>query len=296
MAVGPVTRARITFRFYAELNDFLPPPRRQVAFEHVLEGPASVKDTIEALGVPHTELDLILANGESVDFSYRLADGDRIAAYPVFESLDITPLLRVRPEPLRRPRFVLDTHLGRLASYLRLLGFDALYDNGADDETLAGLAANADGSVGYGLQRYDSQGHGPQGSDLQDYAPRVSDLPDHELQSRRILLTRDRGLLKRGQVTHGYCLRSTDSHEQLREVVQRFDLAGSARPFTRCLACNGELRPASREEVSHLLPEHTRRLYHEFGRCAACGRVYWKGGHYERLRGLVEEVLGSGRA
>lgn len=281
MPVGSVARARVTFRFYAELNDFLPPPRRQVAFEHVLEGPGSVKDAIEALGVPHTELDLILANGESVDFSYRLADGDRIAAYPVFESLDITPLLRVRPEPLRHPRFVLDTHLGRLASYLRLLGFDALYDKGADDETLAGLAANERASGGYDPQGYALQGHDSQGSDSQ---------------GRRILLTRDRGLLKRGQVTHGYCLRSTDSREQLREVVHRFDLAGAARPFTRCLACNGELRPAAKEEVRHLLSEQTCRLYDEFGRCAACGRVYWKGGHYERMRDLVEEALGSGRA
>jgi len=276
MAVGSVARARVTFRFYAELNDFLPPGRRQVAFDHMLEGPASVKDTIEALGVPHTELDLILANGESVDFSYRLAGGDRIAAYPVFESLDITPLLRVRPEPLRHPRFVLDIHLGRLASYLRLLGFDALYDNGADDETLAGLAANEGVSGGYDVQRDGPKGHDPQG--------------------RRILLTRDRGLLKRGQVTHGYCLRSTDSREQLREVVRRFDLAGAARPFTRCLACNGELRPASKEEVRHLLSEQTCRLYDEFGRCAACGRVYWKGGHYERMRDLVEEALGGGYA
>jgi len=243
----------ITFRFYAELNDFLPPERRQVAFGHALAGPGSVKDAIEALGVPHTEVDLILANGESVDFSYRLADGDRIAAYPVFETLDITPLLRVRPEPLRHLRFVLDTHLGRLASYLRLLGFDALYANDAGDAELADLAA-AEG---------------------------------------RILLTRDRGLLKRSQVTRGYCLRSTNSHAQLREVAQRFDLAATARPFTRCLACNGNLEPVPAAEVRHLLPEHTRQTYDEFGRCTACGRVYWQGAHYARMRGLVEEIVGG---
>ena len=262
----------VTFRFYAELNDFLPPERRQVAFDHALAGPASVKDAIEALGVPHTEVDLILASrrspparpwrggsggdGESVDFSYRLADGDRIAAYPVFETLDITPVLRVRPEPLRRPRFVLDTHLGRLASYLRLLGFDALYTNDAEDATLADLAA-AEG---------------------------------------RILLTRDRGLLKRRQVTRGYCLRSTNSRAQLREVVQRFDLAAAARPFTRCLACNGDLQPAPAAEVRHLLPEQARQAYDEFSRCTACGRVYWQGAHYARMRGLVEEIVGRAQA
>ena len=182
--------SQVTFRFYAELNDFLPPPRRMVSFTHTFAGSVSVKDMIESLGVPHTEVDLILANGRSVDFTYLVAGGDRLSVYPVFESLDITPVLRVRPQPLRQTRFVLDTHLGRLASYLRLLGFDTLYRNDYADEELAHISSR----------------------------------------EKRILLTRDRGLLKRSEVTHGYCLRSTVSAEQLREVVQRFDLAGSARP------------------------------------------------------------------
>jgi uncharacterized protein len=119
----------VTFRFYAELNQFLPPPRRQVPAVRQLRERASVKDVIEAVGVPHTEVDLILVNGHSVDFAYRVQDGDRISVYPVFEALDITPVLRVRPKPLREPHFVLDTHLGKLAVYLRLLGFDTLYRN-----------------------------------------------------------------------------------------------------------------------------------------------------------------------
>jgi hypothetical protein len=188
-----------------------------------------------------------------VGWSYRLCDGDRIAAYPMFETLDITPLLRVRPEPLRQPRFILDTHLGRLAAYLRLLGFDALYRNDAGDEALAATAAA----------------------------------------ERRILLTRDRGLLKRGQVTHGYCLRTTDSRRQLAEVVRRFDLSGAARPFTRCLRCNGLLAPVPKEAVLDRLPPLTRRNYDEFGRCETCGKVYWKGPHYDRLRSLVAESLDS---
>ncbi len=124
------------FRFYAELNDFLPPGRRMVGFTRAFEGSPSVKDLIEALGVPHTEVDLILVNGISVDFSYRVREGDRISVYPVFESIDITPLVRVRPRPLRETRFVLDAHLGRLAGYLRMLGFDTLYRNDYRDEEL----------------------------------------------------------------------------------------------------------------------------------------------------------------
>jgi uncharacterized protein with PIN domain len=242
---------QVSFRFYAELNDFLPPSRRGVAFAHRFDVPAAVKDLIEAAGVPHTEVDLILANGESVDFGYQVQDGDRISVYPVFETLDITPILRVRPEPLRRIRFVLDTHLGRLAAYLRLMGFDTLYRNDYSDEELAHIA--------------------------------------HD--ERRIVLTRDRGLLKRSKVTHGYCVRDTNPRRQLAEVVHRFDLYGSARPFTRCLRCNGLLHSVSKEVVGHLLRQEITERHVGFSQCESCGRVYWPGSHYRRLRQLVDGIL-----
>jgi len=244
----------ISFRFYAELNDFLPPARRGVAFPVPSETPAAVKDLIEAAGVPHTEVDLILANGQSVGFDYRIQNGDRISVYPVFETLDITPILRVRPEPLRRTRFVLDAHLGRLAAYLRLMGFDALYRNNYTDEELAEI------------------------SHVQ----------------RRILLTRDRVLLKRSAVTRGYCLRTTAPRQQLLEVFRRFDLYGAARPFTRCLRCNGPLRAVPKEDVGHLIPPGTAERYKEYAQCEACGQVYWPGSHHRRMRGLVDDVLGTG--
>lgn len=128
------------FRFYGELNDFLSPSRRHKAFPYRFDLSAPVKDMIEGLGVPHPEVELILANGESVAFDYLVRDGDRISVYPVFESLDVRPLVKVRAAPLRQPRFVLDTHLGRLAAYLRLLGFDTLYRNDAGDHELARMA------------------------------------------------------------------------------------------------------------------------------------------------------------
>jgi len=239
--------AQATFRFYAELNDFLPPSRRQVPFVHRFNGRVSIKDMIESLGVPHTEVDLILANGESVDYRYLVQDGDRISVYPVFESFDITPLLRVRPRPLRRPRFVLDVHLGRLAGYLRLLGFDALYSSDCDDATLAALSRD----------------------------------------ERRTLLTRDRGLLKRRQVTHGYCVRTTNPREQVREVLRRFDLYRLVAPFSRCIRCNGVLEPVAKQSVENRLPPQVRAHHDDFRICAACGQVYWRGSHYERLQALV---------
>src|SRR5690554_6793227 len=190
---------RAEFRFYAILNDFLPLHRRGRPFVYTLEGRASVKDTIEALGVPHTEVDLILINGEPVGFNAIVEDGDRVSVYPPFTALDISPLPRMRPASPDEPRFVLDQHLGRLAAYLRMLGFDTLYRNDYTDPELAAISA----------------GEG------------------------RTLLTRDRGLLKRRVVTHGYCVRSTDPREQVAEVVRRFDLVHRIKPFRRCAHCNG---------------------------------------------------------
>ncbi len=103
------------FRFYEELNDYLPPEQRKRTIAREITGTPSVKDAIESLGVPHTEIDLILVDGRSVRFDRRLRGGERIAVYPEFERFDISPLHRLRPKPLREPRFVADVHLGTLA-------------------------------------------------------------------------------------------------------------------------------------------------------------------------------------
>ncbi|MBI1876896.1 MAG: Mut7-C ubiquitin/RNAse domain-containing protein [Chloroflexi bacterium] len=244
-------RFTASIRFYAELNDFLPSDQRQKTLTYPFELSASVKDVIEALGVPHTEVDLILANGGSVDFAYLVQDGDYISVYPVFEAIDITPLVRVRPRPLRETRFILDVHLGRLAVYLRMLGFDTLYRNDYADEELAHISS--------------SQG--------------------------RILLTRDRGLLKRSVVTHGYCVRSTNPRQQLTEVVRRFDLFVSLAPFSRCLHCNGLLQAVDKETISDRLPPKTRQYYNDFRRCQCCDHIYWPGSHFQRMQQFITIIL-----
>jgi uncharacterized protein with PIN domain len=242
------------FRFYAELNDFLAPERRFTEFPYDFLDVATVKDRIESFGVPHTEVDLILANGQSVDFSYRVQDLDRISVYPVFEAFDIAGLTRLRPEPLRDPQFILDVHLGRLAGYLRMLGFDSLYENCSTDERLAEIS----------------------------------------YRERRILLTRDAGLLKRGTVTHGYYVRAIQPRQQLAEVIRRFDLRRLAKPFLRCLRCNTLLALAGKDDVRHLLPVQVALLHNEFLRCPDCGRVYWKGGHFRRMRQLIDATMQGG--
>lgn len=238
------------FRFYAELNDHLAPADRFQTLERRFEVSSTVKDMIEGFGVPHAEIDLITANGASVDFNYRVRDGDRISVYPMFESIDITPELRVRPQALREPRFVLDVHLGKLAAYLRMIGFDAFYRSCFTDPELAAVSSR----------------------------------------EHRILLTRDRGLLKHSAVTHGYWLRETDSRRQAAEVVQRFDLTRAMRPFTRCMECNGVLEPISREQAREVVPERVAAAHDEFRQCPECGRVFWKGSHYDRMRRFVEEL------
>lgn len=243
------------FRLYAELNDLLPEPMRQRDLPRRVGEGTTVKDAVEALGVPHTEVEAILANGVSVDFAYRVREGDRIAVYPVFEGIDVTPLLRLRAKPLRDPRFVADGHLGKLARALRLLGFDALYGTDPEDAELARVSA-AD---------------------------------------RRILLTRDRGLLKRREVTHGYCVRSDDPRRQLSEVVARFDLVGLFAPFSRCTVCNGLLQPTERDREADRLPPAVREAGLPVWSCTSCRKLYWRGSHARRIEQLVASVTEEAR-
>jgi uncharacterized protein len=251
--ITPVKRA--TFRFYAELADFLPVARRGVAFEHAFDGSPAVKDVIEALGVPHTEVDLVLGAGEPVGFDWRVEDGARVAVYPVFEAFDVAGVSRVRAEPLREPRFVLDGHLGRLARYLRMAGFDAAWERDPADAALARTSAA----------------------------------------ERRILLTRDRGLLKRSEVTHGYTVRATDARAQLGEVIRRFDLARRVAPFHRCLRCNAPLVEADAAEVARDVPARVREGAGAYRRCPSCRRVYWAGTHQRAMERILADAIAGRR-
>jgi len=230
------------FRFLDELNDFLPPNRKHTAFDYPFTENPSVKHLIEALGIPHTEVAGICVNETTVPLGYRVQHGDRIEVIPASQP-DGKP-----PGP--EPRFVLDNHLGQLATYLRMLGFDTLYRNDYQDDELA----------------------------------QVTD------QEGRILLTRDRRLLMRKVVVYGYCIRSMDPRRQVVEILRRFGLFGKITPFRRCLRCNHTLQPVSKETVLDRLEPLTKRYYDEFHLCPACNQVYWKGSHYARMNGLIETV------
>jgi uncharacterized protein len=235
------------FRFYEELNDFLPPAGRKEILLYEFTGSPSVKDAIEALGVPHVEVDMILVNGVSVDFSYKLRNDDNVSVYPVFESLDITAITHLREKPLRELRFIADVHLGKLAKYLRFCGIDTYYRADCDDKEIISIS----------------------------------------LEEKRAILTSDRGILRNHLVTHGYWLRSQKPAEQFREVLLRFDMKGHISLFTRCSICNNLLSDVSEEEISHLISPGTLKYYDEFKICPGCNRIYWKGSHYERMRELL---------
>ncbi|MEJ2604083.1 MAG: Mut7-C RNAse domain-containing protein [Gammaproteobacteria bacterium] len=238
------------FRFYEELNDFLPPARRRQSFRHRYTDTPSVKDAVEALGVPHTEIDVILVDGRSVGFGHRLRGGERVAVYPVFERLDVSPLTRLRPRPLRVTRFIADVHLGTLARYLRLLGFDTVWRNDLPDEEII----------------------------------------ERSLAERRIILTRDVGILRNGRVTHGYWPRSTEPLSQLEEVVHALQLGNDFAPYSRCLECNGECVAIGRREAARAVPLQVFLVYRDFRRCNGCGRVYWPGSHVERLDDVIRRA------
>jgi uncharacterized protein len=241
----------VQLRFYAELNNFLPESVKQKSFEYSFPGPITVKEVIESMKVPPAEVDLILVNGKPVDFDYHVNDSDYISVYPVFEQLDISTVSQLRKTPLRVSKFILDAHLGKLAKYLRMFGFDTLYKNDYSDNTIREIA------------RLDS----------------------------RIILTRDKDLLNHKDVTHGYYVRATDPKVQLSEIIVKFDLYSQTNPFTRCLNCNQPLIYMEKSEIREEVDSDTWRIYNEFYKCPECDKIYWKGSHYEHMKEFIEQNM-----
>ena len=241
--------AQIRLHFYQSLNDFIAPALSNTEIIHDLDRKASVKDMIESFNVPHTEVELILVNGSAVNFNYIVQDNDRIQVYPAFENPGVATSLRLRPESSRPPLFLLDTNLGRLARYLRLLGFDCLYRNDYDDDTVAKIAS----------------------------------------EQQRTVLTRDRTLLQRKIIIYGYFVRASLPKIQTREVLKRFDLYALLKPLTRCTHCNGQLVEIDKQKIEHRLEPLTKQHYDRFLVCSACDQIYWEGSHCMRVKRLVDE-------
>jgi uncharacterized protein with PIN domain len=171
--------------------------------------------------------------------------------FPVFESFDISGVSKIRRRPLRDSRFILDAHLGKLAKYLRMLGFDTLYQNDFGDQEIIDIAQD----------------------------------------ENRIILTRDKLLLRSKRVDHGYYVRETEKHAQLIEIVKKFDLYSQFRSFTRCMTCNAKLVKKDKSEIKDKIDSDTARIFNEFFHCPACDKVFWKGSHFERMEKLILSLL-----
>ena len=247
-------RISLSVRLYAELNDFLPSHHRQREQLVVLESGVTVGALVSWMGIPEQEVEVVLVNGTSSGMDRTLRDGDRVSVYPVFEALDVTSLLQLRAHPLRQACFLADAHLGRLARYLRLLGFDTLFENDPGDAALV----------------------------------RIS------LEEGRILLSRDRRLLMRRGLTHGLWIPPIRPHEQLSYLLDRLDLYALFRPFSRCTVCNGVLSAVDKDRDDLRVPPRVRIAFDAFWRCEGCGRVYWQGSHYQRLKEVVTQLTEVG--
>ena len=240
-----------TFQIYDELNDFLPMGRKGQIINNTFTGNPTVKHLIEAMGVPHTEIDVILVNGYKVGFECVIEENDAVQVFPLNPSIGLSEGLAGWDIGGEKPRFVLDNHLGKLAAYLRMLGMDTLYRSDYQDDDLANIS-------------------------------------DEE---NRILLTRDRRLLMRKIIHYGYCVRNLDPKLQLIEVMRRYNLYGTEDPFQRCLNCNSPLGQVPKMSILGRLQKLTKRYYNDFKICPKCDQIYWKGSHYERMERFLAEII-----
>jgi uncharacterized protein with PIN domain len=242
----------ITVRCFAELNDFLPPGKKQKPFALTMKEPVTVGEVAVILGIPLSEVDLVTVNGKPAGRSYRPVENDYIAIYPAFETFDIGSLHTLQKQPLRVTRFILDAHLGKLARYLRMLGFDSLYRNDYSDREIIETARD----------------------------------------EKRIILTRDKLLLRSPRVDHGYYIRAVEKHAQLVEVVKKFDLYSQFRSFSRCMTCNTALSPTPRETIRlGRIDPAIHNCYEEFYFCPSCDKFFWRGSHFDRMEQYIREIL-----
>lgn len=237
------------YHFYAELNDFLSTKERNKAIKHTFNNSPVVKDSVEALGIPHPEVAIVMVNNKLVGFDYKVQDGDSINVFPYYYHPDLQPINQISPD--NKPGFILDVHLGGLTRYLRMAGFDTLYNN-------------------------------------EDWGDKY--IADTGGKENRIVLSRDVGLLKRSSVIYGYYLRKKNSLDQFKEIVNRYQLKQYFAPFSVCIKCNGKIQAIAKTEVANLLEEGTKKEHDKFWQCTDCKQVYWEGTHFKKMEVLIQNI------
>ncbi|WP_319549342.1 Mut7-C RNAse domain-containing protein [Desulfogranum marinum] len=242
----------ITLSFHKMLRPLLAPSfRHQKTISHTLGRRTSIKDAIESFDIPHTEIGSILVNKNAVDFSYLLCPGDSIQVSPLAVPVDPCRKSFLRPNHLPHLRFLVDVNVAKLRTHLRMIGMDTLYEPNLVDSELAGLA----------------------------------------MQKQCIVLSRDRGLLRRKIIEHGHLIRSQNPTEQLAEVLHYYGLQNKINPFSRCIHCNDLLQSVAKEEIMNDLEPLTKKHYEEFSRCSACNKIYWSGSHRKGMEQTLKQAL-----
>lgn len=211
---------------------------------------ASIKDIIEALHIPHTEISSIFQNDTEISFSHIPEAGERIFLHSFSHGTDVTQPSLLRPDPLPITSFIVDINVGKLARLLRMSGIDTVYDPQWQEKDIAEMAA-AD---------------------------------------RRILLSRNRDLLRRKCILWGHLVRAEQPEKQLAEVMTLFGLRDAIQPFSRCLQCNALLQPVGKSTILHRLEPLTRKYYRKFHVCPDCEQIFWRGSHHKRMEELIERV------
>ncbi|MGD8426637.1 MAG: Mut7-C RNAse domain-containing protein [Balneolaceae bacterium] len=242
------TAQKATLIAKGSLGDFLTHPGNSLTMSFELN--PSVKDLVEAHGIPHTAIFRLTANDKAISLDYNVQPGDIISAYPI-EWVQVTE--DIDPIYLQPSCFVADVHLGKLAKTLRLLGFDTYFDPSWNDHHII---------------EWSNKEH-------------------------RMILTRDLDLLKNGHTQFGYWVRNQDPEQQINELLQRFKIKEKAKPFSRCVKCNGLLSEVSLSEVENKVPPKVKLWQSRFFQCADCRQVYWRGAHYEKLHDKVKAIIGD---
>jgi len=242
----------VEIKFHGNLPGLLKKKiRGKSLVSYALNRRTSVKDVCESLGIPHPEVDLITANNITVGFDYILCPRDYIEITPISAKTDFLKFSYLRVASLTEYRFIVDVNVAKLARWLRLLGFDAMYENGFNDDELAKISGD----------------------------------------SKRILLTKDCNLLKRKNVVFGHLVREDDPEKQIIEIVTLYNLQHKIQPYTRCLRCNGILGYVDKKDIDHLLEPLTRKYYDTFHQCRQCQQVYWHGSHRSKIEKDLQAVL-----
>lgn len=238
-------------QFHDSLQELIRPRNSDPHQRIGFKGRQTIKHLVESLGVPHTEIGQLRTKETEIGLGYLVKNRDMLDAFPATPERDHLSGMFSNGRMVIPARFILDNHLGKLANDLRLLGIDALYNNQYDDRELAENAVSRD----------------------------------------LILLSRDRQLLMRKSIQYGYLVRSLFPDEQLREILERFDLFSKINLFERCALCNTILEPVEKQEIENRLEPLTKKYFFDFKICPGCEQVYWRGSHMKRILNRLESIL-----